>query len=246
MTALRELAPGGGSLSVDPKQVRHIRLFAPLPDASLSLVAAQMHLRRYRRRMLVFSAGEPVETICFVLAGTVRIFRDTADGHEQTLQLLRDGDTLNLAGVAGDAPYAASAETITDCEIGQIRCAEFGALVRADGELAWALIGELTRRLRWSQGRIFDFALRSASGRVASALLQLAERDGKRLADGRYMLDIPLTHRELGQLAGISRETATRMLQQLRTAEAIRWTEDGFVIVDRAKMAPWLDPDGIQ
>ena len=59
-----------------------------------------------------------------------------------------------------------------------------------------------------------------------------------------YLLDVPLTHRELGQLAGISRETATRMLQQLREGDAIRWTEDGFVIVDRAKMAPWLEPAG--
>lgn len=227
-----------------PEAVRAIRLFAKLPDASLAAVAGHVHVRRYRRHMLIFTVGEPVEAVSFVLAGTVRIFRDTADGHEQTLQLLREGDTLNLAAVTGDAPYAASAETVTDCEIGQIHTTDFAALVRADGDLAWALIEDLTARLRWSQGRIFDFALRSAAGRVASALLQLAERDGKKLPDGRYLLDVPLTHRELGQLAGISRETATRMLQQLREGDAIRWTEDGFVIVDRAKMAPWLEPAG--
>ncbi|HVB10324.1 MAG TPA: Crp/Fnr family transcriptional regulator [Bacillota bacterium] len=227
-------------MGVGPDVAARIQLFASLPAAALGAVADQMHVRHYRRRMLIFSVGEPVEVITFVLAGTVRIFRDTADGHEQTLQLLRDGDTLNLAGVTGDAPYAASAETVTDCEIGQIRCPDFAAVVRAHGDLAWALIEDLTRRLRWSQGRIFDFALRSASGRVASALLQLAERDGKPLPDGRFILDMPLTHRELGQLAGISRETATRMLQQLRESDAIRWTEDGFVIVDRAKMGPWL------
>ncbi len=232
-------------MTADLESLRRIHLFAQLPDASLAAAAGHLHVRHYHRRMLVFTAGEPVEAVSFVLAGTVRIFRDTADGHEQTLQLMRQGDTLNLAAVAGPAAYAASAETVTDCEIGQIRSPDFAALVRADGSLAWALIEALAARLRWSQGRIFDFALRSAAGRVASALLQLAERDGKPLPDGRYLLDVPLTHRELGQLAGISRETATRMLQQLREGDAIRWTEDGFVIVDRAKMAPWLDPAGL-
>jgi CRP/FNR family cyclic AMP-dependent transcriptional regulator len=230
-------------VAVDPGLVRQIPLFAGLSPAAVEGVAAAAFVRHYRRNMMVFSAGEPSEAVYFVLRGLVRVFRLTPDGHEQTLHLLRDGEVLAIAAFLEDAPYPASAQTEADSDLLVVRNADFSRLVRSHGELAWAFLVQMSRRLLWAQGRIYDFALRSAAGRVAAALLQLARQHGKPLPEGRYLLDIPLTHRELGHLAGISRETVTRMLHRLRQSGGIRWTEEGYVVVDPRGLSPWLGPD---
>jgi CRP/FNR family cyclic AMP-dependent transcriptional regulator len=217
-----------------------VSLFAELPAPVLAAIAEAASLRRYRRGMLLFNAGETADAVFFVLRGTVRVYRDTPDGHEQTLQIMREGDAINVVGFLDEGTYPASAETAADSELAVVRCSEFARLVRARADLAWALLGELGRRLRWAQGRIYDFALRSAAGRVASSLLSLARREGRRLDDGCLLVDVPLTHRELGRLAGLSRETVTRMLPRLREDGAIRWTEEGYVVVDPGKLRRWL------
>lgn len=219
-----------------------ITLFAGLPPELLAAIAEAAHRRHYHKAMLVFAAGEPTEAVYFVESGAVRVFRATEDGHEQTLQVLRAGDPVNLVGFADGSPYPASAETTADSDLLVISRADFARLAKSHGELGWVLLRELSRRLRWSQGRIYDFALRSAAGRVASALLDLARQRGKHQADGSLLLATPLTHRELGLMAGISRETATRMLQRLREDGAIHWTQAGFFVVDPKRMEPWLDP----
>jgi CRP/FNR family cyclic AMP-dependent transcriptional regulator len=158
---------------------------------------------------------------------------------------MRGGDAIHIVGFLEEAGYPASAETTADSELAVIRSPEFARLIRTHSDLAWALLVEMGLRLRWAQGRIYDFALRTAAGRVASSLLQLAFREGKRLEDGGYLIEVPMTHRELGQLAGISRETVTRMLHRLRSGGAIRWTEDGYVVIDPQRLRPWLDePEG--
>ncbi|HVB09962.1 MAG TPA: helix-turn-helix domain-containing protein, partial [Bacillota bacterium] len=74
-----------------------------------------------------------------------------------------------------------------------------------------------------------------AGGRVAAAMLQL----GRAGPDGCLTVDIPLTHREIGELVGVSRETVTRALRELRQASAVRWTEDGLLILDPARLEGW-------
>lgn len=227
-------------MRLDPQTLSHVKLFAGLTELTLGDLAAVALVRHYRRGMLLFSAGEPSEAVFFVLRGTVRVYRDTPEGHEQTLQVMRDGDSINVVGFLDECTYPASAETVADSDLAAIRCADFSRLTKARSDLAWALVTEIGHRLRWAQSRIYDFALRTASGRVASSLLYLAQHDGKPQNDGSYLLNMPMTHRELGQLAGLSRETVTRMLPRLRAEGAIHWTEEGHVVVDPQRLKDWL------
>lgn len=227
-------------MSIQPQLLQKVSLFAELSGSTVAAIAEAASVRRYRRGMLLFSAGEPSDAVFFVLHGSVRIYRDTPEGNEQTLQLMRANDAINVVGFLDHSVYPASAETLADSELALVRTADFAHLVRTHTDLSWSLLVEMSRRLRWAQGRIYDFALRTAAGRVASSLVQLAEREGKRQPDGSYLFDIPLTHRELGQLAGISRETVTRMLHRLRESGAIRWTEEGYVHLDPDRLKPWL------
>ena len=185
--------------------------------------------------MFVFAEGDPPEGFHFVLEGRVRVFRGTPDGHEQTLQVVERGGLMAVACFAEGLPYPASAATMLESDEGSIPNAELSRLCHAHGALSWRLLAHFARRLLWAQGRIYDFALRSAGGRVAAAMLQL----GRAGPDGCLTVDIPLTHREIGELVGVSRETATRALRELRQASAVRWTEHGLLILDPARLEGW-------
>jgi CRP/FNR family transcriptional regulator len=227
-------------LACDPDALADLSVFAAVSAETLRTVAEATSIRHYRRNMFVFAEGEPAESLHFVLTGRVRVFRDTAGGHEQTLQVLERGGLLALACFVDGRPYPASAQTVVESTVGSIRNPDLARLAQAHGDLAWTLLQQLASRLAWAQGRIYDLALRSATGRVVSALLQFAREHGARDGQGRFTVNLPLTHRELGQLTGVSRETVTRTLGQLRGTGAVRWTDDGLLVVDPAKLDEWL------
>ncbi len=223
-----------------PGALRDIPLFAAVSAATLQAVAAATTVRHYRRNMFVFAEGEPAESFHFVMDGRVRVFRDTPGGHEQTLQVLECGGLLAVVCFLDGRPYPASAQTVVESSVGSIRNADLARLAQQHGDLAWTLLQQLAGRLVWAQGRIYDLALRSATGRVVSALLQFAREQGNKDALGRFTVDLPLTHRELGQITGVSRETVTRTLGQLRETGAICWTDGGLLVVDPGKLGDWL------
>lgn len=138
----------GVGVGLDPRTLSGVSLFAGLSADTLADVASMAFLRRYRRGMILFAAGEPSEAVFFVLGGVVRIYRDTPDGHEQTLQLMREGDVVNIVGFLDEEIYPASSETAADSELAVIHCAVFKRLVEAHADLAWAMLVEMSRRLR--------------------------------------------------------------------------------------------------
>ncbi len=227
-------------MACDPAILAEIPLFASLSPAALESVAAATSVRHYRRNMFVFAEDEPAESFHFVMEGRVRVFRDTPGGHEQTLQLLERGGLLAVVCFVIGQPYPASAQTVVDSTIGSIRNADLARLAQQHGDLAWTFLQQLARRLLWAQERIYDLALRSATGRVVAALIQFAREHGTKDAEGCFKVDLPLTHRELGQLTGVSRETVTRAIGQLRESGAVRWTDDGLLLIDPGKLQAWL------
>ena len=227
-------------MACDPQRLGDIPLFAAVSPATRQAVAAATTVRHFRRNVFVFAEGQSAESFHFVMDGRVRVFRDTPGGHEQTLQVLERGGLLAVICFLDGRPYPASAQTVSESRIGSIRNPDLARLAQGHGDLAWTLLQQLARRLLWAQGRIYDLALRSATGRVVSALLQFAREQGSEDQDGRFTVKLPLTHRELGQITGVSRETVTRTLGQLRAAGAVRSTHDGLLVVDPRELGDWL------
>ncbi len=223
----------------DPETLTGVPLFARVSGQTRQAVAEATSVRHYRRNMFVFVEGEPSESFHFVMDGRVRVFRDTAGGNEQTLQVLEKGGLLAITSFIDGRSYPASAQTETEAHIGSIRNTDLAQLAQRHGDLAWTLLQQLARRLLWAQGRIYDLALRSAAGRVVSALVQFAREQGQQDDKGQFRVNLP-THRELGQLTGVSRETVTRTLSQLRDSGGLRWADDGALLIDPDKLEAWL------
>ncbi len=208
--------------------LRDVAPFAELPEATTAHLAEITSIRHYRKDMYIFGEGEPAEMLCFVHRGAVKVFKTTSEGQEQTLHLLQPNDLFAITGFVTGGIYPGTAQTLEDSWIGCIRNQALRSLAQSDVALAWSLLTFFARRLTGASQQVLDLGTRDTAGRLASALLQLAGVRDRTL--GRHVkVGLQVTHRELAQLIGASRETVTRLLGEFRQEGSIQVAQDGHL-----------------
>ena len=194
--------------------------FEQLPEETRQQLAEITHVRRYHRNALIYVEGEPAELFCFVTSGTVRLFKTTADGQEQTLHLLAPGTLFATTGFVPDARYPASAEAKEDSWVGCIPNAALAGIAQRDAYLSWTLLVAYSSRLSGKMQHMLDLGTRDAAGKLAAGLLRLVPAP-QRTAGLPIPIDMPVSHQELARLIGASRETVTRLLKNFRMEGAV-------------------------
>jgi CRP/FNR family transcriptional regulator len=160
--------------------------------------------------------GYSADRVFIVCMGRLKLSASSADGRLLLLRIAGPGDILGLASLLQGTRYRVSAETLEPCEFKVISRANFLALMASFPE-----IGQNTAK---AVSRDYDAALlsarrlalsSSAAGKLAATLLDWARSDHREL-EGPMEFFMPLTHEELGCMAGLSRETVTRLLGRFR------------------------------
>jgi CRP/FNR family transcriptional regulator len=214
--------------------------FADLPASTLAALAEVTSVRHYRKDMYIFGEGEPAEMLCFVNRGAVKVFKTTSEGQEQTLHLLQPNELFAITGFVVGGIYPGTAQTLEDSWIGCIRNQALRGLAQRDVALAWSLLAFFARRLTGTSQQVLDLGTRDTAGRLAAALLQLAGvRD--RTMGQHVKVGLQVTHRELAQLIGASRETVTRLLGEFRQEGSITQSPDGHLEITPEMLQRRLD-----
>lgn len=219
--------------------LRRNPLFQDLHDEDLRAIASIVRERHYRRQMLVFLEGEPLDAIYFIRKGSVKVYTTGSDGREQILNILGARDFFPHVGLLEGGVYPATAETLEDIDLGLLRREEFRQLLREHPDIAIRLLEAMGEKLRGLQNQVKDMGLRNVPGRLASLLLRLAERHGEPAPDG-VRIPLELTHQEFANLAGTSRESVSRALTSFRKEGCIRMDDAHIVIVDSEKLRSWM------
>lgn len=226
-------------LIVDTSVIKKIPIFAMLGEDILRQIAGIVNERQYKKSMIIFFEGEPGEAVYFVIKGKVKIFKTNADGKEQIIHIMQNGDVFAESVLFTGLDYPASAEVLEDSVIGILRCDDLEDLIRQDGDLAVAIINIMGRRLQFVSDQIKNLGLRDAMGRVVDVIIKMAER-GKETPDG-IMVEFKLPRQEFASLAGTTRETATRALGTLQKEGSLYLDKDTLYIKDIKKLKRWLD-----
>jgi CRP/FNR family transcriptional regulator len=202
--------------------LRRQPLFAALGEADLHTIAERSHCRLVRREALLFREGEPCRGLYLVVTGAVRVYRASRDGREQVLQTQGAGESLGEVSLLDGGPYLAAARAAEDSRVLYLPLAEVQWLCETYPSVARAMLDDLSRRLR-SMVRLVDFlSLRSVPARVASALLEYAERGNGAAAQDGVRFTVPRTQEELAAELGTTRESVARALHRLRRDGVIR------------------------
>lgn len=221
------------------EQLRKIYLFSFLEDEQLAEVDRLIMERTYQRGRIIFVEGEPGEAVFFLKTGRVKISKQTEDGREQILHFIHPGEVFAEVVLYDGGPYPATAEAVEDSKMGLIRNADMERITLANPDIALGMLKIMSRRLRMAQRQINELALLDTSRRLASTLLFLSAEQGVPCEQG-MAIDMSLTNQDLANMIGTSRETANRILSDLRRQRVIRVEKKQIVIIDMKKLKSWL------
>jgi CRP/FNR family transcriptional regulator len=190
-----------------------VPLFAALEDDAAALVAARLTTRAVTRGHVVFSEGDPGDRLFIVTDGKVKITRAAADGRENLLAVLGPGEMFGELSLFDPGSRTATATAITDCTLASLDHDDLRPLLLEQPAVAVQLLRALAQRLRRTNEAMGDLVFSDVPGRVAKALLDLADRFGTS-EDGGLRVHHDLTQEELAQLVGASRETVNKALSE--------------------------------
>lgn len=210
------------------------RLFRGLSAATIQQIAALAIRRPYEPDTIVFSQGDPGDSLYGVVTGKVRISASTREGKEMFLNIMEPGDTFGEIALLDGNPRTATATTTTTCELMIIPRGQFLALLQREPTVAIHLLQLLCQRIRWTSGQAEDSALLTVPNRLARRLLSLAKLHGQNSPKGVQLI---ISQEEMGRFLGISRQAVNQYLQE--------WRAKGWVDVGRGKVTV-LDESALQ
>jgi CRP/FNR family transcriptional regulator len=209
-----------------------VPLFADLSEQDRNELAQVAVPRSYEPGELVFREGDSGDTCFVVRSGSGRVTRRHSDGRVITLTELRPGAIFGELAMFGGETRSASVEVLEPMRAVAILASDLRRLILRHPDIAVKMLEGLAYRLRAANERIARQSFQTVAGRVASALLGQVQGLSADAPDGELGRDVLVraTQAEIAQLAGASRESASRFLAKLERAGLIT-TGRGKVVV---------------
>ena len=209
------------------------RLFRNLPASTLQAFDAIKSLSLYPKGATLFVEGQQPRGVYVLCAGRAKLTTSSPEGKTVIARLAEPGEVLGLSATISGEPYQLTAETIEPCQADFVRRDDFLRYLREQPEVCLRVIEMLSEILRAAHTQIRSFGkAHSAAERLARLLLCWSERMGDRTQEGIH-LKLPLTHQEIAQMIGASRETVSRLLGELRRQRILSLNGSGLLIRDR-------------
>ncbi len=200
--------------------LHRVAAFSALAEDDLARVAEVAVPRRFAAGEVVFREGDESSTCYTVRSGHARAIREHGDGRSITLATFGPGDIFGELAMFDDERRSATVEAVEPTEAIAILAGDMRRLLREHPDIAVKLLSSLGRRLRETNERLARQSFQTVQSRVAAVLSQLVEgAQGEGAGDGDIL--ITSTQAQLAQLAGSSRESASRFLAVLERAGVI-------------------------
>lgn len=198
-------------------------LFADLSAAEMQAIADAAPMRDVARGALLYAPHRPVEVLYILKRGRVRVYRTAVDGRSLTIAIVTPGQLFGqmpLLGQRMDDSYAQMLEPGVICLMSR---ADVRRLLFTDERIVARITALLGARLAELETRLADTVLKSVPARICSTLATLA---------GSPPAPVRLTHDQLADLVGTTRETTTKVLGDLRERHLIRLRRGRIDVLD--------------
>ena len=211
-------------------------LFQGLAEEAVEPVLSRLETLTLPRGRVVFNEGEPGDSLYIVLSGKIKLSRRSPDGRENVLAVMGPSDQFGELSVFDPGPRTATATAVTDVRLARMPQTLLRPWIEAHPEVGERLLHVLARRLRRTNDSVADLIFTDVPGRVAKALLDLADRFGRTADDGVHVHH-DLTQEELAQLVGASRETVNKALADFAARGWLRLEGKSVLILEPDRLA---------
>ena len=215
-------------------KLRQDGYFCELPKNSLEELEKVKYASAYPQGAVLFVEGQAPRGIYLICSGRVKLSTTSRDGKVLILKMAAPGEALGLSAVISGTPYELTAETIGPCQVNSIDRDALMKLLDKYGELGLHSAQALSREFQSAYRDIHELVLaRSSAGKLARLLLSWSGRRELETGASEVRIRSSLTHEEIAQMIGSSRETVTRLLSELKKKELIRLEGSTLVIRNR-------------
>jgi len=211
-------------------------LLGELDHGEIDRLLTYARVERHPAGKTIFTKGSPGHSLMAVLHGRVRIGSVSPEGKEIVLNIITDGEVFGeIALLDENHDRTADAVAMTECELLVLNRRDFMPFLEGHAELCLKLLKILSQRLRQTSEQVEDMLFRDLGSRIAKALLHLAHTVGRQEADG-VSIDVNLSQRELGNIAGGTRESVNKHISLWHKAGLIDTSKGSIVIRDMAAL----------
>jgi CRP/FNR family transcriptional regulator len=204
------------------------------PEAMKDLMSME-HPTHYPPNMVLVTENEPPAGVFIVLDGEVKLSINSSDGKRLTLRIARKGEVLGLVSTVSGNPCEITAETLYPCRIAHIARREFLAFLARHPETYKTVTEELSRQIGIACAQLRTVGLSSSAPEKLARLLLDWSRNGQTTESGtRFRFS--LTHEEIGEFIGTSRETVTRTLSIFKTRRLVNFHGSTLTIPSKAAL----------
>lgn len=193
--------------------LRVIPMFSSVSDEALESIASLLIERSFPKHKTIVEEGAPGDYMYIIVEGRVKVTKLSGDGREKILELLEVGDFFGEMSLFDEAPRSASVKGLSEVRILALARNDFLRLLSRSPDLALSVIQELTRRLRQVDEQASSLSFQRVKERTTGLLVRLAKEESGQ--DGRRRTPV-LTHQQIADMIGTSRETVTRAIKGLK------------------------------
>jgi len=211
------------------------RLFCNLPQPAVEALDAISSSATYPKGAVLFVEGQPPRGVFIICSGRVKLLAGSKGGGALILRIANPGEIVGLPGTISGKPYGVTAEALEPIQANFIPREVFLQFLREHNEVTLRVAEMLAAIYHSTYLEVRCLGLsNSAEEKLARFLLGLA--DGVAPDNGRIRASLTLTHEEIGEMIGTSRETVTRLFADLKRKQLVEVHGSTLVIKNKSAL----------
>ncbi len=210
--------------------LRKLPLLRHLSVSEFDELAHSVAVRRVRRGEFIFRSGDPASVLYIVCEGQFKILTHTPDGRELIMYIYNPGDFVGGLNLLKSHSYLYFGQALEDGIICTMDKAFFDKTVLDNPQILRQILEKSYDRIRWAEELISRLSSSNAGMKVAELLMRLSQRQGVKTPEGTR-INLTLTREELGNFAGLTRETITRKLGEFKDLGYIDYTSNRVILI---------------
>jgi len=216
-------------------KTRTERLFCDLPGPALQAFETIKYATAYPKGAVLFVETQAPRGIFVLCKGRVKLSICATDGKTLIVKIVEPGEVLGLSATVAGKPYELTAETLDPCQVNFVKRDDFLRFLKEHSEACFKVAEQLSEKYNTACHELRSLGLSHSAGqRLAKLLLEWSSKNGE-AAKQEPRLTLAITHEEIAQMIGTSRETVTRIFTDFKKRQIVQ--VKGSMLVIRNKEA---------
>jgi CRP/FNR family transcriptional regulator len=215
--------------------------FSKLTPAAMQDLQSMQFPSSYAANVVLFSEKDAARGIYIVLEGEIKISLNSSEGRRLSLAIARRGEILGMASTLAGSPYDVTTETLYPAKVAHIGRRDFLNFLTRHPEAYQVVIEELSRSVTRACDQLRTVGLSATAPEKLARLLLDWSDNGQATECGGRRFRFSMTHEEIGEFIGASRETVTRTLSNFKHRQLVSFRGSMLEIPSRTALATYAN-----